>query len=236
MWLNCHINIKQIQFYSAAVNKSFSAYINFLMTLITKCQFSVSTLQNTVGPGCQAVAANLMGNKTVLYRVRFIGSQDTLLDMMGSHYFYQCFIQGATDFICGNGRSIYNQCHINVVSPGYAIAAQHRRKAHERSGFSFINCTITGKPGIRPYLGRAWADYSRIIYSFCDFDIDINSEVWNDMGVKSRHRTAFFGEYKNKGKGASKRSVEPWAKALTPAAEKPFLAKSFIDGQEWLEL
>ncbi|KAK4341908.1 hypothetical protein RND71_037724 [Anisodus tanguticus] len=55
----------------------------------------------------QAVALRLTGDRAVLYRVRILSSQDTLLDDAGSHYFYQCYIQGSVDFICGNGRSLY---------------------------------------------------------------------------------------------------------------------------------
>lgn len=55
----------------------------------------------------QAVALRLTGDRSVLYRVRILGSQDTLLDDAGSHYFYQCYIQGSVDFICGNARSLY---------------------------------------------------------------------------------------------------------------------------------
>lgn len=69
-------------------------------------------LQNTVvtvvgGVGYQAVALRISGEKAVFYKVRFLGSQDTLLDESGSHYFYQSLIQGTTDFIFGNAKSLY---------------------------------------------------------------------------------------------------------------------------------
>lgn len=43
----------------------------------------------------------------MFYRVKFLGGQDTLLDDMGTHYFYQCHIQGSVDFIFGTARSLY---------------------------------------------------------------------------------------------------------------------------------
>ena len=55
----------------------------------------------------QAVALRIAGDKVVLYRVRILGTQDTLLDESGSHYLYQCYIQGSVDFIFGNSRSLY---------------------------------------------------------------------------------------------------------------------------------
>lgn len=69
-------------------------------------------LQNTVvavprGYGMQAVALRISGDKAMFYRVRVLGTQDTLLDETGSHYFYQCHIQGSVDFIFGRSRSLY---------------------------------------------------------------------------------------------------------------------------------
>lgn len=69
-------------------------------------------LQNTVvavpgGYGMQAVALRVAGDKAVFYRVKILGTQDTLLDDNGSHYFYQCHIQGSVDFIFGTSTSLY---------------------------------------------------------------------------------------------------------------------------------
>lgn len=55
----------------------------------------------------QAVALNINGDKAVFYRIRIFGAQDTLMDLSGTHYFYQCFIQGSIDFIFGGARSLY---------------------------------------------------------------------------------------------------------------------------------
>lgn len=62
--------------------------------------------------GYQAVALRVAGQKAVFYRARFLGSQDTLLDETGTHYFFQCLIQGSTDFIFGNAKSLY-QVNLN---------------------------------------------------------------------------------------------------------------------------
>lgn len=71
------------------------------------------SLQNTVvpavvgGQGYQAVALRIAGDKSMFFKARFLGSQDTLLDETGTHYFFHCFIQGSIDFIFGNARSLY---------------------------------------------------------------------------------------------------------------------------------
>lgn len=55
----------------------------------------------------QAVALRISGDKAMFYRIRILGTQDTLLDDAGSHYFYQSYIQGSIDFIFGRSRSLY---------------------------------------------------------------------------------------------------------------------------------
>ncbi|KAL0301077.1 UNVERIFIED_CONTAM: Pectinesterase QRT1 [Sesamum radiatum] len=198
-----------------------------------------SSVINTVvapigGQGYQAVALRIAGDKAVFYKVRLLGSQDTLLDETGTHYFYQCFIQGSTDFIFGNGRSLYQECTLSVVENAYAIAAQSRNSADDDSGFSFVNCSMGGTGPV--YLGRAWGDYSRVIYSYTELDIDIKTEGWTDLGVPSEHNTVVFGEYECRGKGADRGGRVGWSKGLSFEEAKPYLDSTFISGDLWLKL
>ena len=54
-----------------------------------------------------AVAARIYGDKSAFYDCSFTGFQDTLWDVEGRHYFKNCNIKGAVDFIFGNGQSYY---------------------------------------------------------------------------------------------------------------------------------
>ena len=54
-----------------------------------------------------AVAARISGDQSAFRECGFLGYQDTLLDDKGEHYFILCTIEGAVDFIFGNGQSIY---------------------------------------------------------------------------------------------------------------------------------
>lgn len=54
-----------------------------------------------------AVAALVQGDKAVFFRCGFFGLQDTLWDDHGRHYYKSCTIEGAVDFIFGNGQSLY---------------------------------------------------------------------------------------------------------------------------------
>ena len=66
-----------------------------------------TVVADPAGHGMQAVALRISGDKAVFYKVRVLGTQDTLLDDVGSHYFYQSFIQGSVDFIFGRATSLY---------------------------------------------------------------------------------------------------------------------------------
>uniref|UniRef100_A0A1D1Z2G3 Pectinesterase n=1 Tax=Anthurium amnicola TaxID=1678845 RepID=A0A1D1Z2G3_9ARAE len=185
--------------------------------------------------GMQAVALRVSGDKAVFFRCRMLGSQDTLFDQFGRHYFFECYVQGSIDFIFGSARSLYQACTLHAVASSYgAIAASQRTSPAEDSGFSFINCRLTGSGTL--YLGRAWGRYARVVYSYCQFDGIVNPEGWNDWGDSSRRRTAWFGEYNCVGRGADLSGRVPWARSLTYEEARPFLDRSYIDGYLWLRL
>ncbi|KAL4569543.1 hypothetical protein LXL04_025183 [Taraxacum kok-saghyz] len=204
------------------------------------CAYGI-TIENTViavagGYKQQAVALRLAGDKAVLYRVRILGTQDTFMDSNGTHYLYQCYIQGSVDFIFGESRSLYRDCTLHSVADKYgAIAAHHRNSEHENTGFSFVNCSITGT-GSKIYLGRAWGNYSRVVYSYCDIDNIIDPSGWSDWNRPWRQRTAVFGEYECRGKGADRKNRVSWSKSLGHVEAMPFLDTTFIGGDEWLKL
>ncbi|PIA30788.1 hypothetical protein AQUCO_05400116v1 [Aquilegia coerulea] len=198
------------------------------------------TIENSIdarsgGRRMQAVALKVSGDKAVFYRVKLLGSQDTLLDLSGRHYFYQCFIQGYVDFICGNAKSLYEDCTLHSIAKrSGAIAAHHRNSPEEDTGFSFVNCRVTGTGNI--FLGRAWGPYARIVYSHCRFDNIIDPSGWNDWGQPSRRKTVFFGEFQCRGRGANTRKRVEWAKQFSYEEVKSFTDKNYIDGEQWLRL
>uniref|UniRef100_A0A0D9X1B4 Pectinesterase n=1 Tax=Leersia perrieri TaxID=77586 RepID=A0A0D9X1B4_9ORYZ len=185
--------------------------------------------------GQQAVALRLSGDKTMLYRCRILGTQDTLFDNIGRHYLYNCDIQGSIDFIFGNARTLYQGCTLHAVATSYgAIAASQRSSPSEESGFSFVGCRLTGSGML--YLGRAWGKYSRVVYSYCDLSGIIVPQGWSDWGDQSRTKTVLFGEYNCKGPGASTKQRVPWSRTLTYEEARPFIGRSFINGEQWLKL
>uniref|UniRef100_M1CYM9 Pectinesterase n=1 Tax=Solanum tuberosum TaxID=4113 RepID=M1CYM9_SOLTU len=105
--------------------------------------------------GAQAVAIRIGGDQAAFWGCGFFGSQDTLHDDRGRHYFKECYIQGSIDFVFGNGKSFYENCELtSIASPGSrsingAVTAHGRASKDEDSGFAFVNCSIGGT-------GRIW--------------------------------------------------------------------------------
>ncbi|KAF5730490.1 pectinesterase QRT1 [Tripterygium wilfordii] len=188
------------------------------------------TFQNTVkavagASEMQAAALRIYGDRVMFYKVRVLGTQDTLLDLAGTHYFYQCHIEGNVDFIAGNGKSLYQECNLHSVAESSgAIAAQQRFSPDQNTGFSFVNCQVTGTGNI--LLGRPWGNFSRMIYSNCYFNNIIDPQGWSDWRDPKRQ----------KGPGADRGGRVSWSKSLSYEDAKPFLNTNFINGEQWLKL
>lgn len=183
--------------------------------------------------GAQAVALKISGDQAAFYDCNFLGAQDTLFDDHGRHYFENCFIQGSIDFIFGDGQSFYKGCqlHALAVSPG-SLTAQKRSSAGESTGFSFVQCTVTGSGMM--YLGRAWGAYSRVVFSYTYIADIIIPQGWNNWGISDRENTVFYGQYKCSGPGANENGRAAWSHELTDDEAAPFLSLDFIDGASWL--
>lgn len=68
---------------------------------------------------------------------------------------------------------------IKSVAKGLGvITANGREKATQKSGFTFVHCTIVGTGDI--YLGRAWKESPRVIFAYTYMGTLINSEGWSD--------------------------------------------------------
>ncbi|KAK9165507.1 hypothetical protein Scep_000698 [Stephania cephalantha] len=188
---------------------------------------------NTFGSSDRAVALRVSGDKAAFYGCRILSYQDTLLDDAGRHYYSNCYIEGATDFICGNAASLFEKCRINSLSEGGgAITAQRRMSPDEYTGFTFLGCRITGNG--RAALGRPWGDYSRVIFAYSYMAKAVVPQGWNDWGDPTKQSTVYYGQYKCYGPGGSASGRVKWSKVLTDDNVAPFMTKDMIGGRAWL--
>ncbi|XP_043703228.1 probable pectinesterase 53 [Telopea speciosissima] len=185
--------------------------------------------------GKQAVAFRISGDTAAFWGCRFLGAQDTLYDHMGRHYYKDCYIEGSVDFIFGNGLSLYEGCHVHAIAQiTGALTAQRRGSLLEDTGFSFLNCKVTGSGAL--YLGRAWGTFSRVVFAYTYMDNIIIPEGWYDWGDPKREITVFYGQYKCTGPGAVTSGRVKWSRELSDEEAKSFISLSFIDGSEWIHL
>ncbi|KAL9461691.1 hypothetical protein AB3S75_004645 [Citrus x aurantiifolia] len=183
--------------------------------------------------GKQAVAFRISADTAAFTGCKFIGSQDTLYDHIGRHYFKNCYIEGSVDFIFGNGLSFYEDCHLHAITNSYgALTAQKRGSLLEETGFSFVKCKVTGSGAL--YLGRAWGTFSRVVFAYTYMDKIVTPRGWYDWGDKNREMTVFYGQYKCSGPGAYYGGRVSWSRELTQEEAEPFISVEFIDGHQWL--
>ena len=112
--------------------------------------------------GPQALALYTVGDRVVLNKVGLLSYQDTWLTttkLNNRHYIKDSWIEGAVDFIYGQGNVYLDQDTINIVrkSGGYIVAPNHG--AGTTWGYVFMNNIITapGNPAETDvWLGRPW--------------------------------------------------------------------------------
>ncbi|CAO2173902.1 unnamed protein product [Urochloa humidicola] len=199
------------------------------------------TFKNTYDGGgtmTPAVAALVSGDRSSFHRCGFGGCTDTLSDMDGRHYYEGCYIEGVTDFIFGNGQSIFQSCDIWTAptpptsSAGY-ITAQGRDSEADTSGFVFKDCTVGGVT--RAYLGRAWRGYARVIFYRTDMSSVVVGEGWNQWHYQGKEGRLTMVEAGCTGQGSNRTDRVPWAKELSGAEIAKFVDLSYISADGWLD-
>lgn len=131
---------------------------------------------------------------------RFLGSQDTLYTGADTRQYYSnCYIEGNTDFIFGDGDIVFENCQIvwagysDSKNSGYLTAARNAKQ----KGYLFYNCVINSDqnnlqtPG---YFGRPWGPKASVAFINTIFAYDgiINPQGWTSMSGNKPENANFF--------------------------------------------
>jgi pectinesterase len=178
------------------------------------------TIANTYAAhDSQALALYAGGDRQVYRNVRLLGYQDTFLSWGGTgssqvrQYVYQSYIEGAVDFIYGNGALVVDSSTIRSLdrgnaNNGYITAAA--TNASNRYGILITRSTFVSSAAARTVaLGRCWhaGGATDAIGQVLVRDSSMGAHIrqagaWQDMGGFS-WKTCRFSEYRNTGAGAS---------------------------------
>ena len=192
--------------------------------------FENITLENSAGNKGPALAIRVDGDREVFRHCRFLGWQDTLLVNRGRHYFEDCYITGATDFIFGGATAYFERCHIHCAGNGFIAAAS--TPDFQQFGYVFSHCTITGERDVETYLGRPWRDYAQTIYLNTEMSAVVKSEGWNNWAKPYAEKVARYAELHSTGPGGKSAARAPWSKQLTAAAAAAYSVEKVLAGSD----
>lgn len=171
------------------------------------------TIRNTSGNVGQAEALFTAGDGHIFKNCTITGFQDTYKsDNNARGYFFQCLIEGATDFIYGGGLEWFEQCRINCVNGGQYITAAAESWTPMTKilypeletadvfypGLFFNRCEITADAGVGSnsyYLGRPWKETAGTTFTNCTLGDHIHAAGWAAWG--GTENTASYYEYQN---------------------------------------
>jgi len=170
------------------------------------------TFENDHGPGVQAVALSIGGDRAVFKNCEFLGWQDTLLIRKKRQYFDHCRIVGSVDFIFGDATAFFDHCSIEVLEKGYITAASTAKES--KFGFVFSFCKISS-PGGKPFfLGRPWQAHSSVHFLNCEMPEALRPEGWDNWRDPEKEKTARYYEWRSSGPGAKPDERVEWSHQL----------------------
>ena len=204
------------------------------------------TIQNTYGEGSQALALYAAGDRQVYRNVQLKGYQDTFLSWGGTgskqirQYVYKSYIEGAVDFIYGNGAVVIDSTTIRSLDRGSSnngyitAAATHASNPY---GILITRSTLQGPSAAQTVaLGRCWhaggaADaIGQVLIRESTLGAHIRQAgAWQDMSGFS-WKTCRFSEYNNTGAGATNGTSDRPQMSATTAAS--YTSQRYLAGSD----
>ena len=174
------------------------------------------TIENNAAKLGQAVTLHTEGDHILIQNCRLLGNQDTVYTGVGGTRvaFYDCYIEGTTDFIFGPSIAWFQNCEIHSKANSYITAAS--TPAGQKYGYVFYKCRLTADKDVdKVYLGRPWRPFAATIFIDCELGKHIRPEGWHNWNNAKNEETARYAEYGNKGEGASTKNRVKWSKQLS---------------------
>lgn len=169
---------------------------------------------------------------------RMIGSQDTFYTAGGTQYLVNCYIEGQTDFIFGDGDAIFDKCEIrwcgysSGASSGYITAARNPKK----NGYLFSNCIVSGnaKMKVEPgFFGRPWGQGAKVAFIdtvFTNANL-LNGVAWTSMSGNTPEK-AGFREFNSTCGGAGLDLLERYPPSTMLKSKDGYSVKDFLG--DWI--
>ncbi len=174
------------------------------------------TIENNAAKLGQAVTLHTEGDHILVQNCRLLGNQDTVYTGVGGTRvaFYDCYIEGTTDFIFGPSMAWFENCEIHSKQNSYITAAS--TPAGQKYGYVFNKCKLTADEGVdKVYLGRPWRPYAATIFMNCEMGKHIRPEGWHNWNNPRNEETARYSEYNNYGEGTNNKGRVAWSKQLS---------------------
>ena len=174
------------------------------------------TIENNAARLGQAVALHTEGDHILVQNCRLLGNQDTVYTgVAGTRIaFYDCYIEGTTDFIFGPSTAWFENCTILSRTDSYITAASTPQNVEY--GYVFNRCKIVAAEGVsKVYLGRPWRPYAHTLFMNCQLGKHILPVGWHNWSNTQNETTARYCEYNNHGEGAATKERAAWTRQLT---------------------
>lgn len=178
------------------------------------------TIKNTY-TAKQAVALYNVADRQTFKNCKLIGYQDTHYLKKGRrYYFYKTYIEGAVDYICAGGTTLFDSCTLHTIRDGGYLTAPEDITSYTTVGstkyyygFIFRNCKLTSPAGTSYYLGRPWQGTSSSVFISCSMT-NVKNAGWYTSGNSTTDQSTFFAEYNSKDENGSlinTASRVPWS-------------------------
>jgi len=209
--------------------------------------------ENTAGAEKhQAVALRVQSDRSIFYKCRMDGYQDTLYAHAMRQFYRDCIITGTIDFVFGDAVAVLQNCTFVVRKPmanqQCIVTAQGRKEKNQPSGIVIHGGAIVADPSYYPvrfdnkaYLARPWKNFSRTIIMDTYIDDLITPDgymPWQTEEGLSGMDTCFYSEINNRGPGADTAKRVKWEgiKTLSKDGATTFLPSLFFHGDDWIRV